>query len=743
MITLHALSLLGGVLLALGAVALPGWPEPGNATLTAALALALALAWSGRWRAGRLAAPLGTLLLGWCWAGWHLQQYQAALVDLPGERVLVTARVDSLPRYSGADASFVARLTVLRGGASPPPARAVRELRARIHWRNAPSLSPGEHWQLLLALQPPPLHFNPGRRALAWPWLRDGLHGAGRVLPSRLNQRQHAAPLSVDGLRAALSARLRQLLVERDTAALAVALAVGDTQHLSAEQWRVFNATGITHLIAISGLHVTLFALLGAAAARRCWRLCLSLQRWRRETVAGLLACLAAGGYALLAGFEVPAQRTLIMLVAWYAMRGMARPSLAAPTLSVALLAVLLMDPLAPLGAGFWLSFIAAAVLIHAVGTAGGWRSALRVQLIVTLGLLPATLALAGNVSLIGLMLNFIAIPLFTLVLVPLVLMATALAKLPLLAALLPAVLTWLHGLLWPALLWLADRPFALWRLQPPLWWLLLCVPALLWLLWPWRWPLRASACLLLLPALFPRHAPLRDGEFLVTALDVGRGLAVIVRTRDHALLYDNGETWSSGGAVSRGTVLPALRSYRLRSLDQLYLPRLDADRSAGVLAVRAELPVATLLAPAVAAPPPEFSACQHGGWRWNSVEFRIVDAEACTLRVVGGDGTTLLLAAELSPAGLQRLVGQGLAQSGIVLPPRRDAGLGAVSGARWVLVSQSARDSAAPAAQRMLYTWRQRGTQPLVTAELGAIELRAGAGLQLRHYRASPTKPY
>ncbi len=713
MIAVHALSLLAGVLLALGAVALPDAWRPVLPLCAGLLALLLPVLW--RCRGSRAAAPLFTVLAGGCWAAWHLQQYQAALVMQADQRVLVTARIDSLPRRRGADVSFTAVVQALRGGSLADRTRHVR-----IDWRNAPPLLTGEQWQLLMVLNPPSTRANPGRRASHWQWLRDDLHGAGRVLPSRLNLRQRAAPVSIDGLRAMLAERLRGLVAERDAAALAVALAVGDTQYLSAEQWRVFNAVGITHLIAISGLHVTLFALLGAAAARRGWRHWRPLQRWRRDSVAGVIACTAAGGYALLAGFAVPAQRTLIMLVAWYLLRALARPLPAAPALSVALLAVLLLDPLASLSGGFWLSFVAVALLIHVAGEGGGWRGALRTQWVVTLGLLPVLLALAGNVSLVGLALNFVAIPLFTLLLVPLVLLATLLSGLPALAALPAALLCWLHGLLWPVLLWLAEQPFALWRLQPPWWWLLLCAPALFWLLWPWRWPMRVSAGLLLLPVLFPRTEGLREGEFAVTLLDVGRGLAVLVRTREHALLYDNGEAWSSDGATSGGTVLPALRSYRVRRLDRLLLPRLDADRSAGILALRAELPIDVLQAPPAAATlPSEFAACQAGRWRWNSVEFQLVDSSNCALHIAGRDGSRLLLA------------------------PRAATLLGEGDAPALVLLSRSARELAGPAAQQMLSAGRQSGTQVLTTAELGAIELRAGAGLQLRHLGTSSTKPY
>ena len=213
-------------------------------------------------------------------------------------------------------------------------------------------------------------------------------------------------------------------------AALLAALAVGVTADVSRQQWRVFSATGITHLVAISGMHVTFLAMLCMTMARRLWAVLPHLAvRVRREVFAGAVGIVMATAYALLSGFSVPAQRTLVMLVAFLCAREAARACGVLWSVAVALLAVLLYDPLAVLSAGFWLSFLAVASIILLAGTrlhsGGTLRSAASVQVIVSVVLLPVTLMLFGTFSTSGVLVNALAIPVFTFLLVPPVLLAT------------------------------------------------------------------------------------------------------------------------------------------------------------------------------------------------------------------------------------------------------------------------------------------------------------------------------
>ena len=569
-----------------------------------------------------------------------LADYHRHLLPESGEgRHLVVARVLSIPERRGDELRFIAGIAPARDRAvspdadSPDPRWDPRwPLRIRLLWKHAPAVQVGDRWQLPVSLTALTRARNPGQGWFDRQALRAGLHAGGTVLDSRLVRKLEAGPPSVDALRAWLSAAIRVRVTERDSAALLAALAVGDTQYVSREQWRVFNAVGITHLVAISGLHVTLFSLLTAAAARRLWALLPWLwRRVRREHCAALVGVTAACAYALLSGFSVPAQRTLIMLATWHALRCAARPSVTAPALAVALLCVLALDPLAPLGAGFWLSFAAVAVLMHAMapaapapaaGGAGRVRAALHAaaelwhtQWRVALGLLPVTLAVFGSASIAGLFVNLLAIPLFSFALVPLILLSLPLLSLwPAAADPMLWLAAWIAAQLMPWLTRVADWDFALWRMQSPVWAVLLSVPAVWLLLLPGRWCLRGSACCALLPLLWPRVASIAPGEFTATVLDAGRGQAIVLRTAQHALLYDDGEHWGSDGAITRDVLLPALRAARLRRVDRVLMPRLDNDRGAGLVQLASELRVGRWQAAGDARDlPPEFAPCARG----------------------------------------------------------------------------------------------------------------------------------
>jgi competence protein ComEC len=720
-----SLSFLGGVLVALFAHA------RGLAGGLWLVALGLPLWWAPRLR------PLAASCAGLLWAWWPLQQYDHARLPRDfDQRVLVTADIEGLPLLRGAELAFTARLEPLRSGELP-----AAWLRATLYWPNALEVRAGERWQLLVALRAPAAAANPGSAALALQPLRLRVHASGQVLESALNQRLAPSGATLDALRERIARTIAAHVTERDAAALIIALAIGDTQRVSTEQWRVFNAVGITHLVAISGLHVTLFCLVVAWAAARLWeRLRWLQQRVPRHTFATLIGLAASLAYALLAGWSVPTQRTLLMLAAWHGLRWAARPRPAARTLAAGLVGVLLLDPLAPLAAGFWLSFLAVgALLVQGALTSvpsGGWRSLLSTQMYVMAALLPATVAVFGSVSLAGLGVNLVAIPLFSLLLVPLILCATlALAVWPALATLLFKLAALLIACFWPALHAIASGPLAIVRIAPPLWWYLLAAAALIVALLPWRPWMRCTALFALLPAAMPAAGRIAPGTLVATVFDAGRGEAVLLHTASHALLFDDGEVWGSGGAIAANTLVNALRYYHVHALDSIILPRLDGDRGAGVLALSAVLPVRSLAAGSNGALPPEFGACQSGArWRWDGVDFEVLEAAACTLRVSAG-GSSLLLSG--SAAGLAGALEDGAFDAGrtaqaIVLPATRSAlapRITQMNGntAAWLLLCASARDTVRPDMAAALRAWADAGARTRVTGLDGALEMRIG----------------
>jgi competence protein ComEC len=718
-----ALAFLAGTLAALYAP----WTPP--------LSLAALLAVGGvaglLWRRGRSVAAL-LLGMGACLLPLAHDEV-GRLQPRDEERRLLDCRITTLPAPDGLDTRFDAQC---RGAHTPG-----RTLRLRLGWSGAPPLRVGETWRLLAALRAPRANTNPGGADSLRALRRQRLHGFARVLASPLDRRLDAGGPVIDRLREDIAAAIGRAVPERDAAALIAALAVGDTRRVSAEQWRVFNATGLTHLVAISGLHVTLFGVIAAALARRLW----GASRWLvrhtgRESCALLVGLAAAGGYALLAGFSVPAQRTLIMLGAWCLTRLLRRPSGAAPPLAVALIGVLLIDPFAPLAPGFWLSFVAVAALM--LGSGASWpgtglRARLcglwRAQWVVAAALLPVTAAAFGMLSWAGLVLNLVAIPLFAGVLVPLVLGGVAAGAFgESCARPLYALAARLIDAGAPLLQAVADQDASLWHLAPPPWWYALAAAALALALLPWCPRLRLAGALAVVPALWPAPAGPAPGELALTLLDTGRGLAVILRTERHALLYDLGESWRTDGAVTARTVLPALRALRVERIDRLFVPRLDRARSAGVRALLAALPVGELAAGEAGPRPPEFRPCRAGEtWEWDGVRFALLADRDCVLRAAVAGGGAVLLTGELEAAGQRELVHRGLGPTAVVQLPRHGTAAGyepalrAATRARVALLANTAAAAAGPGVAATLAAWRDAGTVVRITGEEGAIGLR------------------
>ena len=690
----------------------------------------------------RSCRPLAFVLLGLGWGQQAVQQHQQGLQGSE-ERSLVEAEIVSIPQISGHGASFTARLIFPR-----EPQRAVQL--AHVSWSSpqAWSVHAGERWQLLLRLRPPRASFNPGAVDMERNYLRDHIQSLAAVIKSPLDQRLAAAPASWLRLRERLARQISAAVPDPASGALLAALAVGETGEVTREQWRVFNATGITHLVAISGMHVTLFAMLAMAVVRRLWQIAARYGcGWPRERCAAVAGIALASGYSLLAGFSVPTQRTLIMLSAWLLWRECARSARASSSLAVAVFMVVLWDPFAVLAAGFWLSFIAVAAII---GIAGGHllplstvRTAVTVQMAVFVALLPVTVAIFGSVSLAGLLVNVAAIPLFTYALVPAALGSTAVLlclpaawSAPLVqlllrlgAAVADTVAPWLSRA--------ADSPQALWLLAPPLWWYPLAALAVLLLLLPWAWPLRSLGLLSLWPLLSadPRPPP---GQLVLTVLDVGQATAVLLQTRQHALLYGTGDTFGSAGGSVERAVLPYARLQGVRRLDRVILPRLDRDSGEGVGALQAAMTVGPLFAaaPRTGPLPPEAEDCSQADapareWVWDGWRFqwRSEGAASCVLHVAGPGGSVLL--AEGYSGSLLPLLPPDGQQLDTVLLPRKGNGIGlAVSDLQAQAVTRGVASLGRSAASGPVWqAWRQQalasGLKVFDTTRDGAIRLQ------------------
>lgn len=656
----------------------------------AALVLALAILLVGRHRATARIGIAFLLGISWAWGHAALRLADDLPTTLEGQDVTVRGWVASLPD-SDVDPQFV--FDVVDARVDVPE-------RLRLTWYRAPSTpQPGEQWQLTVRLKRRNGFANPGGFDYEGHLFREGIGAVGYVRDDSGNRRLHAAThlYVIEQARAWIGSRIAAAVGDQRMLGVLQGLAIGDTSAMKVEQWRVFAATGTTHLMAISGLHIGMVAML-AAWAGGC------IVRWRRAQPLGLAAMhgqvlagtAAAVIYSVLAGLSVPTQRTLVMLCIYFGLRAFRRTLDIGHSLSLALVAVLLLDPFAPLAVGAWLSFIAVLVILMATSgrlvREGTIASFSRVQWAVTIGLIPVLLVSFGNLSLVAPVANVLAVPAFTLLIVPSTLVGTLAAMIhpslggPLLK--LPALLL---DAGWPLLEWLAKQPSAVWYApQPSLPEMFALAAGVLLLTLPGIWPLRLTGALLCLPMMFYRAPTPASGTFELTVLDVGQGLAAVVRTHSRTLVYDTGPAYPSGRSAAELAVLPFLRNRDVRGIDLLMVSHGDQDHSGGLAELLAALPVrAIATGPSVAFHDSARIACHRGQhWSWDGVRFTVLhphseeqalaerqtlgrsgNDSSCVLLIQGHDGSALLTG-DIEAEGERALLAEGLPRADVVVAP-------------------------------------------------------------------------
>ena len=630
------------------------------------------------------------LLVGvlWATACATVRLADALPADWEGRDIEIVGVVATLPQRLERGTRFEFEVERTRTAGAYVPRRILLSWWARPGF-DRPEPRAGERWRYTVRLKRPHGMVNPHGYDFEAYLLERGVRATGVVRPrgaERLTAFVPAPAYAIEALRGALRDRILAALAERPYAGIAVALAVGDQRAIPVDQWQTFTRTGVNHLMSISGLHITMLAGLAAALVGALWR---RHPRWplRLPTVKAAIlgGLLAAMLYTAVAGYAVPAQRTLYMLavIAFTLLVGIGTSALR--VLGVAVFVVVLLDPWAVLAAGFWLSFGAVAIILHAtlhrIGRNHWFVAWARVQLAVTLGLLPVLLILFQQVSLVSPLANAFAIPVVSLVVVPLVLAGMVLPF--------DAVLQFAHGVLavcMSALDALARLPAPVWEQHaPPLWAALLALLGAVWLALPRGMPARALGVILLLPLLFARPEPPAAGAARITVLDVGQGLAVVAQTRTHALVYDAGPAYGPGADAGSRIVVPYLRARGIRRLDAMLLTHDDADHTGGALSVLQALPVRDLLTSLPDGDPLLFHAereahCRAGqSWLWDGVRFDVLhppqasDAagkdndRSCVLRIAAGE-RAVLLPADLEARGEAALLSSSPALSADVL---------------------------------------------------------------------------
>ena len=604
--------------------------------------------------------------IGFCWAlGMaHLRLADRLAPEQEGRDVQIVGVVASLPAVGERSLRFEFEL---ESPDAPLPRRIL------LSWYRSPlyedrpavvsgTVHPGERWRFTVRLRRPHGNSNPrGFDYEAW-LLERGIGATGyvrpRTQPMLLGIRGNFSDV-VEKIREQIRDRFKAVLGETPASGILAALAVGDQRSISAEEWRLFNRTGVTHLMSISGLHVTLVSGLFAWLASWLWRRSSYLVLRLPARKAGALAAIAAAlGYTLIAGFAVPAQRTFWMVTVVALALWSGRIAAPARTLSLALGVVLAFDPWAVLSPGFWLSFGAVALIFFvATEDESRLRQWLRVQWAITLGLAPAALFLFAQVSVVGPLANAVAIPVVSAVVTPLALVAAVLPWEPLLA-----LAAWLMEWLLQFLEWCASLPAAVWQQHaPPLWSALVALAGVAWLLAPRGMPWRATGLALMLPAVaLPPPAP-APGEVWITTLDVGQGLAVLVRTASRSLLYDAGPAFGGGIDSGERVIAPYLRAQGIERLDAMIVTHHDMDHVGGAVSVIENFEVDTILSSLPAGHPllglaPRARRCAAGlGWEWDGIRFDVLHPPnlqtefqkannlSCVVKVSAGDRSMLL----------------------------------------------------------------------------------------------------
>jgi len=623
----------------------------------------------------RVFIVLVSLLAGSLWASGmaHLRLADALPSEWESQDIQLIGVVASLPQLQERGERFLFDVErVVTDGAVVPQRISVaryfagyREF-APVHAKS--DFRPGERWRLTVRLKRPHGTYNPhGFDFEEWA-LERNIRATGYLRKNpdnaRLTSLVYRPSYLVERVREAVRERFQSVLGDAPYAGVLLALAIGDDDAISDDDWETFRRTGTVHLMSISGLHVTMVASVGFALVFAFWRrmepLALRLPARKAAALAGVGV---AGAYALLAGFAVPTQRTFYMLAVLAAALWSGRAVPMSLVLCWALLVVVVLDPWAVLAPGFWLSFGAVALLAyagsHRLARPGWLKESMRAQWVITLGLTPLLLALFQQVSMISPVANACAIPLISLGVTPLALLGAAIpVDVLLLAA--HAVMGGCMRLLQMG----AELPAAVWQQHaPPAWAIIAGVVGILWMLLPRGFPMRWLGGAGLAPMFLLLPATPQPGALQAAVLDVGQGLSVVLRTANHALVYDTGPRYSEGADSGNRIVIPYLRGQGIGRLDGMVLSHDDSDHTGGAASVLKGLSVGWLgsslpASHALRGLAGRDVSCFSGqSWTWDGVRFEMLhpsqrsygidklkdNDRSCVLKVVSMHGSLLI----------------------------------------------------------------------------------------------------
>lgn len=530
--------------------------------------------------------------------------------------------------------------------------------KVRLYWKKPTQvLYDGDRLTAVVSLVPLTHLANPGTFDQEKQFFIEGIRATGKIIKILfINSNDR---WSLNKTRQKLNDKLAALLPNHPFMGVLQAMTLGINQGISAHQWQVFQVTGITHIISISGSHIGLVAIL-------CFKMMsFIMRRWVRFTLiapakcfGALLAMVSGIIYSALAGFSIPTQRACIMLIAAMIAVLKRQPVLSWDTLAFAWLVIFLIDPLAPLQMGFWLSFGCVAALIlgqSACQNASKWQRWWWPQWVVFVGLLPLSVVFFQQVPLLSPIANFIALPVIGFLVVPFSLCALMLVNCwPWFATFCLSLAHEGMALLWYVLAWLAKLPFSVWyQASPPLgYWMIAVVGAVV-LLLPKSFPARHLGWIILLPLICYRAPLLKVGDYRFTLLDVGQGLAAVIQTRHHTLLFDAGPRYGESRDAGSMVIRPFLLNQGIDTLDKIIISHGDLDHRAGLSSL-APIKIGEIFTSEPHKITQPSQLCRAGEkWQWDGVEFTILNPSnyqlskrndlSCVLSVSSGEHRILL----------------------------------------------------------------------------------------------------
>jgi competence protein ComEC len=703
--------------------------------------------------------------IGFCWALFRADSVveRHLKTDYENMDVFIKGTVISLPQINQDHVRFllnVNNISDLKATGLISPGT------IRLSWYKTKSIpSPGEIWQFKTKLKRPYGFMNPGNFDYEFWVMRQGISAIGYVKPDDFNKKiGHSNKYPVQILRHKFAVELNKML-DKPLLGFVLALSLGDRSKLEPEQWDVLTRTGTNHLIAISGLHLSLVAGFIYFLSRFFWSWFYFLtQRIPAPVFGSLMAFAGAFFYALLSGFALPTQRALIMIGVFIIALFSATQTRLINVLCIALVLVLVVDPFAIIAADFWLSFMAVIFILYItryrLRDRGKFKSWLRLQCLLSIALCPLLIFWFKQIPLYSVLANLIAIPVIGLLIVPLILVALVLLfTIPVLSHQLYGLVDIVNNIHWRFLEFISQQNHAIIPVASPnLFSLLLALSGVFLLLMPRGLPGRWLGIMFLLPLLFPVYKNISDGEFIFNLLDVGQGLSVVIETNQHTLIYDAGAKYSEKFNMGDAVLKPYLRYKGTNDISMLLVSHGDNDHIGGANVLTNNYKIDRILTSV----PEKFDLykaemCQaEQKWHWDSVDFEILHPKpgelyegnnsSCVLRVSSRFGS-VLLTGDIEKRAERNLInsyGTGL-QADILQVPHHGSKtssteefISAVS-PKYAFIPAGYRNRFGFPKQDIIARYEALGIETRVSYKTGALSAKfSESGLQINEFRTS-----